>query len=177
VDVTLRVLDDEHLPPELLEQAHGLCRAAFGAGFTDVDWAHARGGQRVVGVRGVSVVGHAAVVPRDLRVGGAHVQAGYVEAVAVLPTLQGGGIGTSVMHAVAGVLGDRYAAGFLSTGRPGFYERLGWTRWRGRTFVDEGGGALRRTADEDDGILVLEQRAVLDVAADLVCTARDGDDW
>ncbi len=68
--------------------------------------------------------------------------------------------------------------GALSTSKQRFYERLGWERWLGPTFVRRGGGVVR-TPDEDDGIMVLRFGASREVdrTAAISCEARSGDDW
>ena len=82
------------------------------------------------------------------------------------------------MTAIGAVLRERFDVGALSTDRPGFYERLGWERWRGPSFVLDA-GERRRTADEDDGLLVLRfgPGADLDLTDAIVCRSRPGDDW
>ena len=71
-----------------------------------------------------------------------------------------------------------FEMGVLSTGRHSFYERLGWRRWQGPTFVQVG-DALVRTEDEDDGVMVLPfgPRAHIDLTSAIACEARAGDDW
>ena len=106
-------------------------------------------------------------------------QAGYVEAVAVLPERQGTGLGTQVMTEIHRLLDD-YQLGALSTGRRGFYERLGWVRWRGPTWVRHPDGRRERTADEDDGIMVRptpSTPAPFDLARPIAVDWRPGDVW
>ena len=43
----------------------------------------------------------------------------------------------------------------LGTGEQHFYERLGWERWAGRSFVRGTDGAVTATADEDPWLMVL----------------------
>ena len=151
---------------------------AFAGRFGDPDWEHALGGTHVVVSDGGLVVAHAAVVPRELHVDGRPFGTGYVEAVATVPARQGRGLGTLAMAVATDVVRRSHQLGALSTGSPRFYERLGWERWRGPTFVRRGGD-LVRTADEDDGIMVLRfgPSAGIDLAASLSCEARSGDDW
>jgi aminoglycoside 2'-N-acetyltransferase I len=174
--VIVRVLTT--LDPALADAVRGLVDAAFGGEFSDEDWAHALGGHHVVVLDGDSPVAHAAVVPRTVYVAGTAFATGYVEAVATLPDRQGTGLGSEAMTRATALVRERYDLGGLSTGRPAFYERLGWERWRGPSFVRDG-ERLVRTADDDDGILVLRHgpSAALDLAADVACEARPGDDW
>jgi aminoglycoside 2'-N-acetyltransferase I len=158
--------------------ARPLLDEAFGGRFDDTDWEHALGGWHVLVTEGGTLVAHAAVVPRDLYVDGRPVDAGYVEAVATTPARQGEGLGTLALREVDRLLRRHHQLGALSTGAHGFYERLGWERWLGPTFVRTGEGAVR-TPDEDDGIMVLRfgSTATVDLGAPLSCEAREGDDW
>jgi aminoglycoside 2'-N-acetyltransferase I len=75
------------------------------------------------------------------------------------------------------VVRREFDIGVLSTSRHRFYERLGWERWTGPSFVLRGGERIR-TADEDDGIVVLRFGVSLDIplSAAIACHARSGDD-
>ena len=176
--VSVSVVGDD-LPPSLMVAVRRLVWAAFGEdGFAEEDWEHTFGGRRVLAMDGAVPVGHAAVVPRPLHVGGRPLRAGYVEGVATAPDRQGGGIGSLLMATVADVVRDGHDLGALSTGRPTFYGRLGWERWAGATYVQDGDRRVR-THDEDDGVMVLRHgpSAGIDLTADLTCEARSGDDW
>jgi GNAT superfamily N-acetyltransferase len=77
-----------------------------------------------------------------------------VEAVAVWPELQRGGLGTQVMEVIDRMLDASYELGALGTGSHAFYARLGWVRWQGPTWIRERDGSLRRSPDEDGDIMV-----------------------
>ncbi len=72
-----------------------------------------------------------------------------------------------------------FELGALGTGRHSFYERLGWERWQGPTFVRTAEGDVRRTEEDDDGVMVLRTgpTADLDLTGPLACEERPGDDW
>ncbi len=167
------------LTPSQMHSARALMDAAFDGDFSDDDWAHALGGWHAIVEDGEAVIAHAAVVPRTLMVGDRPVSVGYVEAVAVTPARQRTGLGSAVVRAIHDVIRRAFAAGVLSTGEWPFYESLDWTRWQGESFVREASGALTRTADDDDSLMVLEGWAgdPLDRTAPIVCDARAGDAW
>ena len=127
---------------------------------------------------GGAVVAHASVVPRELHVDGRPVDTGYVEGVGTAPARQGEGLGTLAMREIDDLIRRHHGLGALATSAHGFYERLGWERWRGPTSVRRE-GELVRTPDEDDGIMVLRfgPSAAADLGAPLSCEARRGDDW
>lgn len=154
-----------------------LLDAAFAGRFEDTDWEHACGGHHVMVRESGAPVAHGAVVPRTLWIGDDEREVGYVEAVATAPGVQGRGHGTLVMRSLAAAIGERFGVGVLSTGEWRFYERLGWRRWRGPTFVRYSNGDLVRTPDDDDGIMVLAGVGTVDVRAAIACAERAGDDW
>lgn len=155
-----------------------LMNAAFGDRFSEEDWRHAIGGRHFF-IRNPAgtIVAHAAVVGRTLEASGYQLSTGYVEAVATQPELQGRGLASAVMGAVAEFIQRRFDVGALS-GDPGFYEKLGWIRWRGPTWCRDGEN-LTRTADDDGGVLVLPTRRCppLDLEGDIAVEWRRGDVW
>ena len=82
------------------------------------------------------------------------------------------------MHEVNQIIETVFAVGVLSTSRHGFYERVGWERWQGPTFVRDGDERIR-TDDEDDGIMVLRfgSSGGLDPTLPIMCENRPGDAW
>ena len=174
----VRLLTTAEVPPELLAAARDLCDRAFGARFEATDWDHALGGWHALALEGAELVAHASLVDRVLYVGGRGLRAGYVEAVATDPDRQGTGLGSLVMAPLAAVIRAETELGALSTGAHGFYQRLGWERWRGPTYVRRNGQPVR-TAEEDDGVMVLRHGPSLglDLSAGIACDQRSGDDW
>jgi aminoglycoside 2'-N-acetyltransferase I len=83
-----------------------------------------------------------------------------------------------VLRDLTTVLRREFEMGALSTSRHAFYERLGWERWQGPTFVRDGAETIRTEA-EDDGVMVLRfgPSARVDVTAPIACERRCGDDW
>ena len=159
-----------------------LCELAWiakGSEFRPSDWQAARAGTHFVVAEGGAVVAHAAVVDRTLELEGRPLRTGYVEAVATLPERQGQGLASAVMRAVNAFVDERYELGALDTATPGFYERLGWMRWPGRTAVMTAEGA-RLTPEEDGTVLLRLTGAPLRLRTDalLVCDGRrPGDPW
>lgn len=176
----LRELMTASLSADELAALRAMFAAAWLVGFDDHDFAHALGGTHwLVEVDG-AIVSHTSVVERELQAGGRPLRSGYLEAVATLPRHGRRGYGTRTVAAAGEYIRSRFELGALSTGRPSFYERLGWESWRGPTFVRMPDGTLRRTPDEDDGILIMRTPSTpadLDTAAALSCDWRPGDVW
>jgi aminoglycoside 2'-N-acetyltransferase I len=173
-----RTFETAFADPRDLELVRSLMDRAFDGDFSDDDWEHSIGGWHVVALEGGAIVAHAALVSRPIEADGRMFDTGYVEAVATEPSRQGRGLGTAVMEVVGELVVTRYELGALSTGEHHFYERLGWERWRGPTFVRHG-DQLIRTEGEDDGIMVLRVgRSIdIDLGSAISCGRRRGDDW
>ncbi len=150
-----------------------------GGGFTEADWEHTIGGTHVVLDEDGAILAHASVVARVLSIAGAPLRTGYVEGVATQPERQHEGLATAVMGAVNQHVDTTFELGALSTGLPTFYERLGWLRWRGPTFVRLHDGNVIRTPEDDGGILVRPTPTTgpVDPAAPISCEWRQGDVW
>lgn len=184
-DAELLVAHTDELSGGLLLDVRLLMDAAFDdpdqpdEAFDDDDWDHTLGGTHVLvlGAHG-DVVSHAAVVDRIIDVGGRPLRTGYVEGVATRPASQGRGHGSRVMRRIGELIAERHQLGALGTGAFHFYERLGWERWQGPSFVRVG-DELHRTPEDDDGIMVLrlDRALVPDLTAPISCDDRPGDVW
>ena len=152
---------------------------AFDGDFEDDDLEHALGGRHWLLEDAGRIVAHAAVVERAIDVGGLRLRTGYVEAVGVAPDRQRRGVGTRVMEPATRHIRERFELGCLGTGEWPFYERLGWERWQGPSFVRRETGELERSADDDDGIMILRTPATppLDLHSPITCGWRPGDSW
>ena len=147
-------------------------------GFTEEDWEHALGGLHFMLEQDGAIVAHASVVEREIHVDSRSLRTGYVEAVATDPAQQGRGLGSIVMGAATQHIRDAFELGVLGTGRHRFYERLGWSTWRGPSAVRTVEG-LVRTPDDDGYIMVLRTRTSppLDPVTPISCEWRRGDVW
>ncbi len=167
------------LTPADLDQLRRLFAGAWpGGGFSDDDMAHALGGRHWLIEADGRIVSHASVVERVLELGGRPLRTGYLEAVATEPGRQRQGLGSRVVAEATGFIHAGFELGALSTDAHRFYERLGWLRWQGPTYVRTTEGLLR-TADEDEGIMVLPTPTspALDPTASISCEWRPGDAW
>jgi aminoglycoside 2'-N-acetyltransferase I len=178
--IQLRVCRTDDLMSSDLEQMRALFDAAWpNEAYTDHDWDNLTGGLHFVLELDGRLASHAAVVERELRTGPHRLRTGYVEAVATLPELQRRGLARRVMRAANGHIEDVYELGGLDSGSQGFYERLGWQRWRGPTFVRMAHGE-ERTEQEDGYVMILRTPrtpAELDLDAPISCDWREGDVW
>ena len=177
----IRTLPTSQLSDAQTAGIQALLTAAFErdqhGGFTWDDWLHAIGGTHLILERDSEIAGHASVVERTLEISGRPVRTGYVEAVAILPSLQRQGLGTLLMGAVNDVVAG-FDLGALGTGSQPFYERLGWQVWQGPTSVRID-GRTEPTPDEDGYILVLPTPTSppFELTEPISCEWRPGDAW
>jgi aminoglycoside 2'-N-acetyltransferase I len=174
----IHVLATAEASKELLARLRRLLGDAFEGEFTEHDWNHTLGGWHALIMADGVPLSHAAVVPRHLEIADRPFRCGYVEGVATAPHRQGRGLASLVMDRLGRLIRSRFEIGALSTSRPEFYERLGWERWRGPTFVRDA-QRLVRTPDEDEGVMVLRfgPSRRCDLTASIACEQREGDDW
>lgn len=101
------------------------------------------------------LVGHAVVTTRWLQPENLPLlRTAYVDAVATAPKHQGQGVGSAVMRHLAEAIKDDFEIACLETEKVGFYEQVGWERWRGTLAGRERNGDIVPTPDQD-GIMIL----------------------
>jgi aminoglycoside 2'-N-acetyltransferase I len=174
----LHVVTSDALGPVTTRELRAMLDAAFDGEFSHHDWAHANGGVHVWLSGADGIVSHGSLVTRTLVCDGHTLVVGYVEAVATAAAYRRQGHGATVMRHIGELIQTRHPLGVLSTGPHAFYEKLGWQRWRGSTFV-QGASGLVRTASDDDGVMVLTTPSspALDLGGTLVANHRPGDIW
>lgn len=177
----LRRLTSSELTPADVRSIRSILDTAFGDGeeaFAEEDWTHALGGLHFVLDVDDEIVTHASVVERTLRVGARTVRTGYVEAVVTTSARQRHGFGSIVMEAAGAHIRATFELGALGTGRPAFYERLGWVVWAGPAFVEMPEGPIRTPGDEGS-ILVLRTPTSppFDGTEPITCLPRAGEPW
>lgn len=167
----------DELDAGMVEQLRTLWWTAF-PDFTEDDAEHAFGGVHVIALDDGRVLSHASAVERTILVGDVPFVTGYVEAVSTWPDRHGRGLGTAVMTALEAELRRRWTFGALATDSHPFYERLGWERWQGPSYVLTDRGRVR-SEDEDEGIMVLRfgPSADVDLTLPITCPDRPGDAW
>lgn len=177
--MNLVVVESEAIDAGTRAALRALWGAAFGDRFSDEDADHAYGGVHVLVYDGDRLVGHASAVPRRLKFGdGPWRVVAYVEGVATQPKRRGEGIGRIMMDRLHAEIAAHWPVAMLSTGKAaGFYERLGWERWRGLSCTQTAQGVV--ADDEHGGLMVLrlDPFAVPDLSVDVTCEDRSGDAW
>jgi aminoglycoside 2'-N-acetyltransferase I len=124
-------------------------------------------------------VSQACVVELELHVEDRAIRTGYVEAVSTRSDRRSRGLATRLMGAVHEHIRSTFELGALDTGLRGFYERWGWRRWRGPTWVRAPDGPLR-TEEEDGNVYVLATPRTppdLDLDAPISAPWRPPESW
>ena len=173
------VVNSEHLDEADRLALRTLWDRAFGDRFSDDDAEHAYGGVHVMVRDDDRLVGHASAVPRRIGFGDRPwLTLGYVEAVATDPEHRGQGVGRRTMERLHDEIRSRWPVALLSTGRAtGFYERLGWERWRGPSYTRTATGVV--PDGEHGGLMILrcDPSVVPDLSTAVTCEDRPGDAW
>ena len=175
-----RTVHTADLTPAERSAIRDLLDRAFLGNFDDDDFDHALGGLHVLVVERGEPIAHGSVVQRRLLHGGRAWRCGYVEAVAVHPSLRGQGFAATVMTEIERIIDHGYDLGALSASHAGrgLYLHRSWLPWQGPTSVLAPGGVSRTEEDDDDTFVrVVPGGAELHLTAELTCDWRDGDVW
>jgi aminoglycoside 2'-N-acetyltransferase I len=159
-----------------LAAVRALLEDVFEGEFDAYDWAHCLGGVHALAYEGDELVGHAAVVGRQLIHQGRTLRTGYVEGVGVRADRRGRGHGWALMEAIEQHIRATCELGALGAtdAAAGLYAARGWRRWEGPTSALTPEGT--RPTDEDS-IHVLPVTAALDLTGELTADWRAGDVW
>ena len=130
----------------------------------------------VLGYLEERLVAHALWLTRRLRIGdGPWFEAAYVEGVAAHADFRGRGYGSAVMRRLQDEVSG-YDLAALSPSDAGWYERLGWVRWRGPLFIAKDGD-LQATPDDEVVVYRTPRSGELDLDAALTGEWRPFELW
>jgi aminoglycoside 2'-N-acetyltransferase I len=176
--VTVRVRHTEQLSEEELDELKAMLKAVFGTErYTDESWEHCLGGIHYLLRYGDRLVAHGALVPRYLRQGGRVLRGVYGESMATLNDWRNFGFGSAIVAMATAEIRRNYDIGVFAASRYGFYQRLGWDKWRGPTFVETEHGIEPKGPDRGAVMFRLPDHSTVDPDADLTTISRSGDDW
>ena len=175
----LRAAPTADLSPAELTGLRTLLEDAFAGRFGDDDWSHALGGVHVLATVDGELVGHGAVVVRQLVAGERTLRTGYVEAVATASPWRRRGVGSAVMAEVERLVAEGFELGALSSSRQavGLYAARGWHRWTGAVAALTPAGVVDSPGEAVFVLPTPHTPAGLDTSARLLCDWRPGDLW
>lgn len=160
------------------DQVRDLLDVVFGDDFDEHDWEHILGGMHVLCRVDGNLIGHGAVIQRQLIYDGRAMRVGYIEGLAVHAAYRRHGHASTIMGYLEEIISNAYQFGALSGTESSIplYAGRGWQPWKGPTSVLTPSG-LDRTPEDDEGVMVLPGAAVLDTTLSLACDWRAGDVW
>lgn len=160
--------------PDLPEDVFRLLRAAFPDDKVDQRAFWPPDSTHALVHDGDALVGHAGLIVRAFYLPGRAIDAAYIEYVAAEP--RGAGHGTTAMRAIEQEVRRRgFSLAALSAAVPEFYEKLGWSRWRGPVAYRAIDGTVVPCPDEP--VMVLDLGANVDLDAQIETDWREGDVW
>ncbi|MBG2875497.1 GNAT family N-acetyltransferase [Proteus alimentorum] len=157
---------------------YSLLTESFGNDFSLGDFQHALGGMHVFAYDQEKMVGHVAVVQRNMAIDNNPISVGYVEAMVVLKDYRRKGIGKELITQANSIIKSCYQLGLLSASEKGvpLYSLLGWRKWEGKLF-ELNHGVYKQTEGDDEGIMALSSINEIDLTSSLCCDFRSGDQW
>jgi hypothetical protein len=160
-----------------LDELREFLGGVFGPRYGDDAWQHCLGGTHFLLRYDDRLAAHMANVPRTFWQAERCLRGVYGESMATARHLQGRGLGTVVATLAAADAKLHYEIGALGASKYAFYERLGWRRWAGGTYVVDDG--RRRPAAPATGsvLFLLPPGSEIDPSADLCTSWRPGDIW
>jgi GNAT superfamily N-acetyltransferase len=172
---TARTVD---LRPHEREAIVELCTWAHGVDFGELFALLPPDGLHVIAHLDAKTVGHAVITTRWLQPDGLpFLRCAYVDAVATAPNQQLRGIGHAVMRRLAEAAeADQYEIGGLESELRGFYEPLGWERWRGDRAAQTDVGPVATPDELGVFVLRMARTPPLDLDGSLTVKA-DGRFW
>jgi aminoglycoside 2'-N-acetyltransferase I len=176
--VTVRVRHTEQLGEEELGELKAMLTSVFGEErYTEEAWEHCLGGVHYLLRYGDQLVAHGALVPRDLRQGGKVLHGVYGESMATLKDWRRRGFGSVIVAMATAEIRRNYDIGVFAASKYEFYQRLGWQKWRGPTFVETEHGIEAKGPERGAVMFRLPDNSDVDPDADLTTLSRSGDDW
>ena len=173
--LTLNVIKKQDISENEYSEILDLCTRAYGVDFQPfLETFH--NATHILGRYHGQLVTHALWVTRLLQYPGYPPwRTAYVEAVATDEQYRNRGFASLVMKKIAEEIED-FEVGALSTGRFGFYSRLGWMSWRGPLSVRKN-DKLIPTPDDTVMVLSLPKTPRIDIDKPLSIEWREGELW
>ncbi len=171
----LRMVSSSEMTQDQYDAVVALCSEVFRCDYAfymnlDLHRVH------ILGYAGERLVAHALWLTRRLRIGdGPWLEAAYVEGVATHAGCRGRGHGSAVMRRLQDAVSS-FDLAALSPSDAGWYERLGWQRWRGPLFIVKD-GLTQATPDDEVLIYRTPRTGDLDLDASLTGEWRPFELW
>lgn len=173
----IEICRTEELSDKVRAELRSMLEHTFGPRYEDIAWHHCLGGTHfLLRYKGV-LASHVSLVPRLLEQDGREYRGVYGESMATIPELQGKGIGSIVAAMATADILLHYEIGAFAASKYHFYERLGWRKWSGQTYVKSGTGKEPASPDRGAVMALLPEGSAIDPDGELVTDWREGDIW
>jgi aminoglycoside 2'-N-acetyltransferase I len=160
-----------------LDELRSMLLGVFGPRYDETAWEHCLGGIHFLLRYQGRLVSHGSLVPRRFVQAERELNGVYGESMATVKDLQGSGLGTVVAALATAHIRLHYEIGAFGASKYHFYERLGWRRWQGPTFVLTQDGRAPAAPDRGSVMALLPPDSTVDPAGDLATQWRSGDIW
>ena len=168
---------DADLNQSIETELRDLLNDAFEGDFSEEDWQHTYGGIRFMGYLNDELIGHGAVVSRNMNVDDKKINVGYVEAIAIVSAHCRKGFGSRLMEEITAYCQSKFSLSMLSTGEKAFYRRHGWLDFEGESYISLNQVEMR-SKEEDEGLMYLfGMNEIAGMPKKIVCESRSGDAW
>lgn len=176
--IEYRRLHTSQLTASEKEILFSLLVEGFDNDFSYDDFQHTLGGMHVIAYDQQKMVGHVAIVQRNMAINDEPISVGYVEAMVVEKSYRCQGIGANLMQHTNEIIGLCYQLGLLSASEEGqkLYHSAGWKVWKGSLFELQHRQYIH-SIEEEGGVMAWSANDNIDFTASLYCDFRGGDQW
>ncbi len=182
--IALQVASTTDLDKKTRREILTLCTAAFGEPFDALfdflppDGLHVLARIPREGRGGSQLASHAVATQRTFRVGnGPKMRVAYIDAVATLPGMRGGGLGSRVMRHLMEQSSATHQVGGLNTFIPAWYARMGWQEWAGTFALEDDGKTTPSFPKGSVMVYCFAHTPEFSLDGRLVASWRPGDGW
>ncbi|BBC38366.1 hypothetical protein SGFS_096600 [Streptomyces graminofaciens] len=177
MSITIETRTTEELGKGGRAELRTMLEGCFGERYGDTAWQHCLGGiHYLLRYRG-ELAAHGSLVPRWFKQGNVALRGMYGESMATVPHLRHRGLGSIVVAMATAEIRLHHEIGVFAASKYEFYERQGWQKWRGPTFVRTDEETLPAAPARGAVMFRLPVDSSVNPDADLTTDWRDGDIW
>lgn len=161
-------LEEKRVIYEFLKEIYGE--------YSEGDFSTCLGGLHIIAYENNEIVGHGALIQRQLVVNGKPLKAGYVESMAVRSDKQRQGIGKLLMLEINQLIKMTYQIGALSQSEEGegLYLNSGWIKMKPPFYEFTINGIEK---SDEISVMIYDLTNMLNVVSKLIIDCRIGDSW
>lgn len=164
------------LSSEEKENIFFFLRSIYGVDFSKHDFYNALGGLHLLLMHNKQIIGHVAIVQRQISIDGNATKVGYVESMAISSSRQRQGLGVLLMYEVNKLIDTTYEYGFLSQSEEGegLYLKSGWKKMN-PPFYEFFPKGIKESVEFD--VMCYSSKNNINPKSKLIADYRIGDIW